>query len=66
MRVMHTKFSIKERVRPPAVPPRFRHFARVFSKKRLELKSLKGQTKTEELRGPCPKLLSLCLPLKAL
>ena len=32
----------------PAVPPRFRHFARVFPEKRLELKSLKGRTKAEE------------------
>ena len=28
-------------------------FARVFPKKRLELKSLKGQTKAEELGAPC-------------
>ena len=46
--------------------PRFRHFARVFPKKRLELKSLKGWTKAEELRDPVPKLLSLRLSLKAL
>jgi hypothetical protein len=41
-------------------------FARVFSKKRLELKSLKGQTKAEELGAPCPEFLRLRLPLKAL
>jgi hypothetical protein len=33
------------------------------SQKRLELKSLKGQTKAEELWTPCPELLSLRLPL---
>jgi hypothetical protein len=34
--------------------------------KRLELKSLKGRTKAEELRDPVPDLLSLRPPLKAL
>jgi hypothetical protein len=37
-----------------------------FSEKRLELKSLKGQTKSEEERTPGPFLLSLRLSLKAL
>jgi hypothetical protein len=41
-------------------------FPWVFSEKRLELKSLKGQTKTEELGDQVPVLLSLRLPLKAL
>jgi hypothetical protein len=42
-------------------------FARVFFEKRLELKSLKGQTNAEEEEGPPgPFLLSLRLPLKAL
>jgi hypothetical protein len=37
-----------------------------FHAKRHELKSLKGQTKAEELELRMPKLLSLCLPIKAL
>jgi hypothetical protein len=37
-----------------------------FPEKRLELKSLKRQTKAEELGAPCPELLSLRLSLKAL
>jgi hypothetical protein len=37
-----------------------------FSKKRLELKSLKTQTKAEELQRLVPQLLSLRLSLKAL
>ena len=37
----------------------------VFSEKRLEIKSLKGQTKAEELGGRPPDLLSLRLSLKA-
>jgi hypothetical protein len=41
-------------------------FSPVFPEKRLELKSLKGQTKAEELGGPCPNLLSFRLPLEAL
>jgi hypothetical protein len=41
-------------------------FPRVFPKKRLEIKSLKGQTKAEEEGTPGPFLLSLRLPLKAL
>jgi hypothetical protein len=41
-------------------------FGSVVLEKRLKLKSLKGQTKAEELRAPCPELLSLRLPLKAL
>jgi hypothetical protein len=41
------------------VHPRFRHFARFFPEKRLELKSLKGQTKAEELGDQVPELLSL-------
>jgi hypothetical protein len=42
-------------------------FARVFPEKRLELKSLKGQTKAEELGDLLVlELLSLRLPLKAL
>ena len=45
--------------------PRFRRFPWVFLKKRLELKSLKGQTKTEEEGTPGPFLLSLRLSLKA-
>jgi hypothetical protein len=40
-------------------------FARVFPEKRLELKSLKGQTKAEELGNQVPELLSLRLSLKA-
>ena len=39
-------------------------FAGVFHEKRLELKSLKGQTKAEELGAPRPELLSLRLSLK--
>ena len=46
----------------PSVPP----FCVGFPEKRLELKSLKGQTKVEELGDPVPELLSLRLPLKAL
>jgi hypothetical protein len=42
------------------------HFARETADERLDLKSLKGQMKTEELQTPCPELLSLRLPLKAL
>ena len=38
----------------------------VFSKKRLELKNFKGQTKSEELGDPVLELLSLRLSLKAL
>jgi hypothetical protein len=41
-------------------------FARVFLEKRLELKSLKRQTKAEEEGAPCPFLLSLRLFLNAL
>ena len=41
-------------------------FPWVFPKKRLELKSLKRQTKAEELGDQVPKLLSLRLSLKAL
>jgi hypothetical protein len=41
-------------------------FARVFPEKQLELKSLKGQTKAEELGDRVPELRSLRLPLKAL
>jgi hypothetical protein len=41
-------------------------FAPVFSEKRLELKSLKGQTKAEEVGDRVPKLLSLRLSLDAL
>jgi hypothetical protein len=41
-------------------------FARVFPEKLLELKSLKGRTKAEELGALCPELLSLRPPLKAL
>jgi hypothetical protein len=48
------------------VHPRFRRFPRVFSKKRLEQKSLKRQTKAEELGARGPELLSLRLSLKAL
>ena len=39
-------------------------FARVFPEERLELKSLKGQTKAEELGARCPELLSLRLRLQ--
>ena len=45
---------------------RLQVFREFFPKKRLELKSLKGQTKAEELGAPCPELLSLRLSLKAL
>jgi hypothetical protein len=48
------------------VHPRFRRFPPVFLEKRLDLKSLKGQTKAEELGPPWAKLLSLRLPLKAI
>ena len=41
-------------------------FARETVEKRLDLKSLKGQTKAEELADVVPELLSLRLPLKAL
>ena len=41
-------------------------FAPVVLEKRLDLKSLKGQMKAEELGAQGPKLLSLHLPLKAL
>jgi hypothetical protein len=41
-------------------------FPPVFPKKRLELKSLKGQTKAEEIGDPVLDLLSLRLSLKAL
>jgi hypothetical protein len=41
-------------------------FGSVFPEERLELKSLKGWTKTEELRDPGLKLLSLRPFLKAL
>ena len=41
-------------------------FVRVFPEIRLELKSIKGQTKAEEEGTPCPFLLSLRLSLKAL
>jgi hypothetical protein len=47
------------------VPPRFRHFTRVFPKKWLELKSLKEWTKAEELRLRGPQLLSVRPSLKA-
>ena len=36
-----------------------------FYEKRLELKSLKGQTKAEELGDPTPDLLSLHLSLNS-
>jgi hypothetical protein len=41
-------------------------FARVFLEKRLELKSLKRQTKAKELGGRAPELLIFRLSLKAL
>jgi hypothetical protein len=41
-------------------------FGPVFPEKRLELKSLKRQTKAEELGDQVPGLLSLRLSLKAL
>jgi hypothetical protein len=41
-------------------------FGSVFLEKRLELKSLKGRTKAEELEGRAPLLFSLRPPLKAL
>ena len=40
-------------------------FARVFYEKRLELKSFKRQTQTEDLEDPVPEFLSLRLSLKA-
>jgi hypothetical protein len=52
--------------RPPTVHPRFHRFARVFHEERLELKSLKTQTKAEEEGTPRPFLLSLRLSLKAI
>ena len=42
------------------------NFARETAEKRLDLKSLKGRKKAEELRRPAPQLLSLLPPLKAL
>jgi hypothetical protein len=41
-------------------------FGSVFPKERLELNSLKRQTKAEELESIVPKLLSLLLSIKAL
>jgi hypothetical protein len=41
-------------------------FGGVFLEKRLDVKSLKRQTKAEELRTPGPELLSLRLSLKTL
>jgi hypothetical protein len=41
-------------------------FARETAEKRLDLKSLKGQTKAEERADDVPELLSLRHPLKAL
>ena len=41
-------------------------FGSVFPKKQLELKSLKGWTKAEELRRQVPQLLGLRPSLKAL
>jgi hypothetical protein len=46
----------------PSVPP----FSISCPEKRLELKSLKGQTKAEEEGTPCPFFLSLRVSLKAL
>ena len=46
--------------------PRFRCFAEETAEKRLDLKSLKGRTKAEELGDQVPELLSLRLSLKAL
>ena len=46
----------------PSVPL----FPRVFPEKRLDLKSLKEQTKTEELAARCPEFFSLRLSLEAL
>jgi hypothetical protein len=40
----------------PAVHPRFHCFGLVFLEERLELKSLKGQTKAEEERQHLPEL----------
>ena len=51
---------------PPRCPLGSAILREFFSEKRLELKSLRGQTKAEELVAPCPKLLSLRLSLKAL
>ena len=42
------------------------YFARETAEKRLDLKSLKGRKKAEELRPPWPHLPSLLPPLKAL
>jgi hypothetical protein len=41
-------------------------FGSVFPEERLELKSLQGQTKAEELGQQLPELVSLRLPLTAL
>jgi hypothetical protein len=41
-------------------------FARVFPQKRLKLKSLNGQTMTEDEGTPIPFLMSFRLSLKAL
>ena len=45
-------------VRAPTVHPRFRCFARVFPAKRLDLKSLKGWSKAEELGAPAMLYIS--------
>ena len=42
------------------------YFLRETAEKRLDLKSLKRQTKAEELEDPVPELVSLRLSLKAL
>ena len=65
-RVAYSCIEVLREGPSPAVLPRFRRFPTVFPKKRLELKSLKGQTKTEELGARGPELLSLRLSLKAL
>ena len=58
--------SRKGSVFPPEVDPRFRCFAEETAEERLDLKSLKGRTKAEELGDPVPELLSFRPSLKAL
>ena len=61
-----TKTLIFEGVHTLVVYPRFRCFARVFPAKLLDLKSLRGQTKAEELGAQVPEFLRLRLSPKAL
>ena len=46
--------------------PRFRRSPQIFLEKRLDLKSIKWQTKAEKLGDLVPEFFSRRLPLKAL